>query len=423
MKKFVELVRYSPYNVTGMKYHLEKMAQKGWMIHHITNNYWSYRKTEPKDCRFAVSYFAKASAYDPQKSEGQETFEEMAAHDGWKLIAENAKLQIYTNEDKDATPIYTDAESEVKAILRSTRAFIITTFFLIAIVLLNAHSLYRRIQRDPLEVLADSTLHCITIGLTILLIYMLSQVIRYFIWKHKALRAVENDEFIETAKSDFSLQNWIIVLSFGISLCGGLASGNMRRAVTMLATFLGIFCIYFIVDAVRKLLQRNKVERKVNLFFTILADIVLALILTAGISWFMLDADYSDNSGQIMITTADLVEGESDQMFAEVKESPWLLYNKGFTAMMEKEYFHYSMIEVKEENLEDFALEQLLRGKDYRESDPSLFQADQTWQLWEGDKKQEAYLIRYDNRLVEVDFSWPVDEEDARKIDEAFDRQ
>ena len=87
MKKRYELVRYAAYNVTGMKLHLEKMARNGWLIDHINNNFWCYKKVEPMDISFTVSYFAKASDFDPEKSAGQETFEEMAAHDGWKFIS------------------------------------------------------------------------------------------------------------------------------------------------------------------------------------------------------------------------------------------------------------------------------------------------------------------------------------------------
>ena len=56
---------------TGISGHLEKMAAKGWMIEKIVNTGWIYRRIEPKKIHFAVSYFPKASEFDPEPSEEQ----------------------------------------------------------------------------------------------------------------------------------------------------------------------------------------------------------------------------------------------------------------------------------------------------------------------------------------------------------------
>ena len=52
---------FSIYNHTGIAAHLRAMAKKGWMIESITNMYWTYRKIEPKDIHFSVSYYPRAS--------------------------------------------------------------------------------------------------------------------------------------------------------------------------------------------------------------------------------------------------------------------------------------------------------------------------------------------------------------------------
>ena len=59
---------------TGISGHLEKMAAKGWMIEKIVNTGWVYRRIEPKKIHFAVSYFPKASEFDPEPSEEQKMF-------------------------------------------------------------------------------------------------------------------------------------------------------------------------------------------------------------------------------------------------------------------------------------------------------------------------------------------------------------
>ena len=48
--------RLSFYDHTGIAAHLEKMAAKGWMLDKIGAYLWRYRRTEPKQLAFAVSY-------------------------------------------------------------------------------------------------------------------------------------------------------------------------------------------------------------------------------------------------------------------------------------------------------------------------------------------------------------------------------
>ena len=441
MKKRYELVRYAAYNVTGMKLHLEKMARNGWLIDHINNNFWCYKKVEPMDITFTVSYFAKASDFDPEKSAGQETFEEMAAHDGWKLMVENAKLQIYANEDKDATPIYTDAESEVTAIIKSSKSFILTSILLFAVVALNLINLHSNLQSNAVRALADNTIIFVLFGVLILLLNMLIVIIRYYIWKHKALKAIEDDEFIPTAKSDFSFQTQIVVIALFIMISGFITSGNYTGVIVMVYMFFGIMIMHSLIDAFKNLLKKKKVDKDANLFFTVLVDILLATALVGGLTYYSFNIDMNDpvNSDEALISTGDFIDGESREMRIDYKESVFMRYNQAYAYGIINETFSYKVVDVKMESLEDYALEKMLhsyddygltydeegrpiRGGNYQfeEIDASMFKADKAYQLWAYGEVRDEYLIKYGNRLVNVDFSWEIDEADIDKIIETF---
>ena len=88
---------FSFYNHTSITAHLEKMARKGWLLEEIRRNTWIYRRIEPKKLRFAVSYYPKASEFDPEPSEEQKTFLEFCAHTGWKLVCTSAQMQVFCN--------------------------------------------------------------------------------------------------------------------------------------------------------------------------------------------------------------------------------------------------------------------------------------------------------------------------------------
>lgn len=82
-KRRLELLSF--YNHTGIENHLADMARKGWMIERITNFFWTYRKIEPQELQVAVTYYSKASDFDPGPSEAQQRLLDFCADTGWEL--------------------------------------------------------------------------------------------------------------------------------------------------------------------------------------------------------------------------------------------------------------------------------------------------------------------------------------------------
>ena len=96
---------FSFYNHTGIEQHLVEMAQKGWMIESISNFYWTYRKIEPKNIHFSVSYYPRASDFDPGPTEEQQTFHDFCAHTGWQLACTWFQMQVFYNEKESPIPL------------------------------------------------------------------------------------------------------------------------------------------------------------------------------------------------------------------------------------------------------------------------------------------------------------------------------
>ena len=143
---------------TGISGHLERMAAKGWMIEKIINTGWVYRRIEPKNIHFAVSYFPKASEFDPEPSEEQKMFHDFCAHTGWQLACTSAQLQIFYNERENPIPIETDPELELQAIHASAKkGFIPQYIALLAIALLNGAMWISNLLGDPIDLLSPPT--------------------------------------------------------------------------------------------------------------------------------------------------------------------------------------------------------------------------------------------------------------------------
>ncbi len=84
MKYRLELLSY--YDRSGIVRHLEGMAKKGWMLEKRIGLLWCYRRIEPSEIRFAVSYYPKNSDYAPQQSAAGEEFDELCAASGWEAV-------------------------------------------------------------------------------------------------------------------------------------------------------------------------------------------------------------------------------------------------------------------------------------------------------------------------------------------------
>ena len=82
------------YDHTGISRHLEKMAAKGWMLEKLNGFCWQYRRMEPQQLRFAVTYFPTASQFAPAPVEGLQTFWDFCAEAGWILAADNAEDDV-----------------------------------------------------------------------------------------------------------------------------------------------------------------------------------------------------------------------------------------------------------------------------------------------------------------------------------------
>ena len=112
---------FSFYDHTGIEQHLEKMAAKGWMLDRLGTYLWYYRRCEPKPMKFCVTYYPRASQFDPEPSEGELDFRAFCQRTGWKLAASSAQLQIFYNEDPDAVPIETDPVLEIDTLHRAAK--------------------------------------------------------------------------------------------------------------------------------------------------------------------------------------------------------------------------------------------------------------------------------------------------------------
>ena len=98
----------SVYDHTGIEKRLADMARKGWLLERIVPMAWVYRRIEPRELHFSVTYYPKASEFDPEPSEGQRTFRSSAPTPAGNWPAPRRRCRFFIMSGKTrylSTPI------------------------------------------------------------------------------------------------------------------------------------------------------------------------------------------------------------------------------------------------------------------------------------------------------------------------------
>ena len=190
MKRKVQFNFYPFYDVSGMSRHLEHMARKGWFLEKISGARWYYRWDTPKPLHYGVSYYAKASIYDPEVTDGQKTFQEFCLHSGWKLAAESAKLQVFYNQEPNPVPIYTDPQSELDSVEAVAKSQTGVSWLLLVLLMVELLLLSADFRRDPMRILSNASRLGLICSFLLLIVNQVTELTLYHIWRHRARLAV-----------------------------------------------------------------------------------------------------------------------------------------------------------------------------------------------------------------------------------------
>ena len=448
---------FSFYDRTGTERHLEEMAEQGWLLEKIGPFFWTYRKIEPQRLAFSVCYFPKASQFDPEPSEEQQTFYDFCEHSGWVLAASNAQLQVFCNERENPVPIETDPVLEVESIHQTMkRSFLPSQLMLLAVAVLDVGLLVWRLIDDPIGLLVSPASVLTAMCWVLLFVLTGVELGGYFWWHRKAAQAAERGEFLDS-RSHRKLQIGALVL-MGLGVVYYMLSVALSESRMMMAVAVLMFCVYIpglflLVRGVMGWLKRKKVPAKVNRAVTIISALVVAYLFVGAITFGVLfgsshgwfaeqDEETYQHNGitftaaqdQLPLTVEDLLDVDYEGYSREHRgsESLFLAQYQGyqrprFDAERYKEMpqLEYTVTVVKAPFLYGLCREHLLLDRAerwnrdmpesdwyfYEPTDPAPWGAQEAYR-WTHQEygPRGTYLLCYSDRFVEVKFSqkWEV---------------
>ena len=435
------------YDHTGISSHLEKMAAKGWMLEKIVNTGWVYRRIEPKNVRFSVSYYPKASEFDPEPSEEQKMFHDFCAYTGWQLACTSAQLQIFYNEQENPTPIETEPELELQAIHASAKkSFIPSCIMMLVVACMQGALWISNLLGDPLDLLSNPTE--LFVGFIWLLLGILcgTELICYFRWHAKAKVLAEHGEFLK-APSTSGLKKIVLGIAVGGAvfwiinyiICGD----KLQRTIAIL---MGIYmpALFAIVNGMKEFLKRKKASRGVNRTVMVITSFAVSFGMMGVITFGTLyasshglfadkDEETYEHNGrtwvlhqdELPLVVEDLLEVDYDGYVKERRGNMSLILGqldmRQYPRYDEDNYKHiprleYFMTIVRIPALYDMCKERVIYDREnlrymspqeYRMEDATPWRANEAYRLYDLEYGAENfYLLCYNNLIVEIHFDW-----------------
>lgn len=450
---------YSFYDHSGISKHFEKMASQGWMIEELSNFGWYYRRIEPQTLHFTVTYYPKASEFDPEPSEEQRRFYDFCEHTGWKLACASAQMQIFYNEQEHPIPIETDPVVEVDIIHKACKkSFLPVYAVLLLISVLNGALFVSRVFEDPISLLSSSTNLSTGICWAMLFVYCTVEFINYFTWHKKALKAAEEGVFLQTPNTSLLQKGllvgvaaimlyWIVTLVF--------MADSLQRTVFILS-FLYIGTLIYLVNAIKKFLKKKKASRGTNRTITFISSFVLSFAMMGGITFFTIygsnhgffsrdketyehnGATFTIHKDELPLTVEDIFDVNYDGYIKERRANESLFLAEfvmrqharfDADAFDEMPMLDYTIVIVKVPFLYDWCKEDLYYRADdtlddtwpdemkrvYKSENPAIWNANEVYRIyyWDG-SSGNRYLLCYEDYLIDIQFDRELTEEQIR---------
>lgn len=279
------------YDYRGVEEHLSAMAAKGWRLERVGARLWKYRRAEPARVRYAVTYSAGASQFNPGPTEGQQSLAELCAAAGWEKVCDWFQMQIFSTEDENALPLETDEALRLENIHRSMRKnFLPSSISLLAVSLLVTVCFLGTLLFHPLRIFERGTSFLtgpLFLLCTVLEIYTLCH---YYGWRRKSRRSIENGgacapintrAYQRLNRAGLAMVGLLVVLYLLMEFFGG-TRGLALFYIVYAPLF---FLIVFLVRRTTALLRKLKASKGLNMLGTLAVDVVLCALLIGGLTY------------------------------------------------------------------------------------------------------------------------------------------
>lgn len=314
-----QLVVYSFLDYDGIAAHMERMSEKGWLFDSVGPFCWVYRRVEPRRRSFYVSYFPKASEFDPGMGDAQREFADFCQRTGWRLAGTAAQMQIFYNESENPVPIETDPGLEVETINRAAwKNYLPAHLLLLALAIFELFLMGTRLFTDVVDFLSRGSSFLIVAAAFILLAESLVELFSYFLWLRRARRAAQVGEWTPSV-SHRRFQKACLAVIFAvlaIYLLDMAARGNRLLVMGLLLMTFLMLVSAAVTWGVKALMKRLGVPAGINRTLTFVTAVVLSVFIVSFSAFTLVG--FSDRL--VWLREADSVPLRAAELYGEMGE-------------------------------------------------------------------------------------------------------
>nr|WP_325213159.1 DUF2812 domain-containing protein [uncultured Oscillibacter sp.] len=441
------------YDYRGVEEHLSAMAARGWRLEKAGLTFWKYRRAEPAQVRYAVTYSDSASWFNPGPTEQQQSLEELCGAAGWTKVCDWLQMQIFCTADPAAVPLETDEALRLEGIHRSMKKnFIPTNLAALLLLLFVARDFFLALVTGDLYGMVRSNAvlfaAAISVPAVCLQIYLLSG---YFLWRRRSRRSVEDGGPCLPAGKGYrraSLAQWGLITLFAAAyLLLELFGGGRGRALYFVLYMTLFYLLLFLVRRTTALLRRMKVSKAANMAWTLAVDVVLAFALVGGLTYTAIHFDwFSSGTGSgktyeyrgetwdvsprqdFLLTLAELTGEEYGHVSREVSSQGSLFVSERHyweSALLgdgpKSCFLSYTVYETKYPSLQESMLKDLLKDDPlkfrgmtmftwrYLPDDPAPWGADAAYRRYIDEDPTDTWLLVWPGRAVGISFDSPTE--------------
>ena len=440
------------YDYRGVEEHLSVMAAQGWRLEKAGNTLWKYRRAQPAQVRYAVTYSDSASQFNPGPTEGQESLAELCAAAGWTKVSDWLQAQIFVTEDPAAVPLETDEALRLENIHRSMgKNFLPANIVILILGLFMTYSSLGTLFVRPLRVFESNAR--LFSGVLFLLVALLEiyTLFHYYGWRRKSRRAIADGGPCAPIRTRaYQCLNRAALVLVGVCVALYLLA-ELLKGEPGLALFYAVYIPLFVllvalVRLTTVLMRKLKAPKWVNMAATLAVDVVLAFALIGGLAFCAIRFGWFFGGGgetytyqnmkfdahpreDLPLTLTDLTgepyrhdrrerRAEGSFFLPEQSCREYAFQNtEGEDGWPGSLQLSYTIYEPRAQWLYDALMEDLLAEDDdpaipefskaYRWEDPAPWGAEAVYrQYWRDGSPTDSWLLCFPGRVVGLSLDW-----------------